>query len=183
MRACIDPIAGGNDNDYTYPGDPVNRTDLRWEAGSVENNFAQAMGCTRLGLRKCAIAVGISTYVKNHLSKNKNLDNAKRHFLVNIMLMAAIGKQATTVWMALPEVGDANHEDSSRDTINNDLVQHAYSEVARRMPKSKLLSSRRMYKYAMKAFAHAWNDGAYMFACLAETTLCLIHCGRPRRGG
>jgi len=40
----IDPVHGGNENDYNYPDDPINRTDLTGNDGEALAFFAAALG-------------------------------------------------------------------------------------------------------------------------------------------
>jgi RHS repeat-associated protein len=68
----VDPVAGGNANDYNYPNDPINGSDLTGKAGFdwldlLDNisgvlGVAALFGCTICGIASSAISLGVGIY-------------------------------------------------------------------------------------------------------------------------
>jgi RHS repeat-associated protein len=126
----IDPVAGGNDNRYTYPTDPIYSRDTSgrqkedwWHR--VQRHLREARACGSY----CGIAGLISREALRLVASESNRGNAVRHFTWQVTLSFFLG-----VGMAR-RIGNAHDwdllrfdggADSARDLANNKISRRWY---------------------------------------------------------
>ncbi|MFN8157472.1 MAG: DNRLRE domain-containing protein [Candidatus Nanopelagicales bacterium] len=125
-----DLVYGGNSTTYSYPDDPVNKTDVTgrcwswasWLCGAWDSFNGEAWACAMSGY-KCGLAVAISKSVEwwagRTSFRNSSVRNAARHFVWQMMLMWAGGQRLANIWAIGHEMGSTDPLDTWVDWQNN----------------------------------------------------------------
>ncbi len=174
----LDPIPGGNPNPYTYPPDPINNEDLTGLYGKWE-----MAACVAIGPHNCLLARRVVEYVRHRVPVDSNQGNARRHFILNFMLMAQIGPSAAGVVTESHEIGGTSN-DSRRDRHNNALVLRTQWWNAAAVPPGSRFDNRALLRIANSHFRQAWMGDTSMrsFACLTGSGRLRPCDSRDRRG-
>ncbi|GAA3380740.1 hypothetical protein GCM10020367_69230 [Streptomyces sannanensis] len=161
----IDPVHGGGDNRYGYPGDPVNQFDLDGRSWWSElkkkskKKAIEARACASLGFNACRRATAIS-YIAASMTGNGNRNNAIRHFIWQAALTFLLGHRAAVVLGNAHEWGEGGRADSRIDQRNNTRARNfAISGRGRRAMKKAWHSKSGLYAFLYKTASYRYSIG------------------------
>ncbi len=151
----IDPVAGGTDNRYTYPSDPVNQIDLDGRAAEDSRHWWQRFVLTIQVMGPHAFLAGnVSDWLNTRIPQDSNEANAVRHFAWQVTLSTMFGSGfAKRVGDAhdwdLEKFGGYTALDSRRDQMNN--------RISRSICRKNKGYFKAMFKYYVAHSSSGWS--------------------------
>ena len=120
-----DPIQGGGANRYSYPGDPVNESDMTGKSWDIDSRPLYDACRKYAGRVRCFVAMNAlghllgGSFAATKFGVSRNEANAGRHFAMIVFLSLYISPSAAFAITLAHEGTSEKPEDSRRDMGNN----------------------------------------------------------------